>query len=98
MSEAVKSLPPVSTHSRPKAAEFTHHINHLCIIGVSTHSRPKAAERTIWARCAGANVSTHSRPKAAEPNTSTLGWAFRRFQHTAARRRLNLIKDDGVSF
>ena len=54
---------------------------------VSTHSRPKAA--AIDARLLGlqAVVSTHSRPKAAARFVERL-IQQRRFQHTAARRRL----------
>ena len=56
---------------------------------VSTHSRPKAAGINIQTTFKGSSVSTHSRPKAA-------GYLYSRytitveFQHTAARRRLEI--------
>ena len=59
---------------------------------VSTHSRPKAAGHFggalfFWQ----VFVSTHSRPKAAG-NVMTLSTKLTKFQHTAARRRLDQIK------
>ena len=61
---------------------------------VSTHSRPKAAGKEEQRRRDEAEVSTHSRPKAAGQ------WRWRKqwrwwFQHTAARRRLAQINNDG---
>ena len=76
----------VSTHSRPKAAAEVA----ACDFGkwgVSTHSRPKAAARRPAPPHSPPPVSTHSRPKAAAPNIQK-GKHNRRFQHTAARRRL----------
>ena len=55
---------------------------------VSTHSRPKAAGNFFGEHGRGAYVSTHSRPKAA--GRVIFGRiALVRFQHTAARRRLD---------
>ena len=65
---------------------------------VSTHSRPKAAagNRRINRRIK--KVSTHSRPKAAAPFYGCQIYLCFQFQHTAARRRLQLsdIKIDAV--
>ena len=57
---------------------------------VSTHSRPKAAGRSLHQVKLFAVVSTHSRPKAAGDmiSSSVSSWAL--FQHTAARRRLEV--------
>ena len=57
---------------------------------VSTHSRPKAAGITMRLSLLTILVSTHSRPKAAVFPLNTLPCTFR-FQHTAARRRLEAI-------
>ena len=43
MHKITKLFLPVSTHSRPKAAEFGL-FGSFGVLGVSTHSRPKAAE------------------------------------------------------
>ena len=56
---------------------------------VSTHSRPKAAGTMIEKGKAGYEVSTHSRPKAAGSKLVKRN-APEVFQHTAARRRLDL--------
>ena len=40
-------------------------------------------------------VSTHSRPKAAGPTRTFLGACYLLFQHTAARRRLESIGQNG---
>ena len=55
---------------------------------VSTHSRPKAAGDYTAGGRLGVTVSTHSRPKAAGRSIRTAK-SSRRFQHTAARRRLD---------
>ena len=58
-------------------------------MSVSTHSRPKAAgfaEDEVYVEFA---VSTHSRPKAAGLNNAAKFERGDRFQHTAARRRLD---------
>ena len=79
----------VSTHSRPKAAGICDALVSN-ILRVSTHSRPKAAGSSQGnALGSSTTVSTHSRPKAAGMN------AFPQlvrnlFQHTAARRRLDI--------
>ena len=57
---------------------------------VSTHSRPKAAGLCpVYIVCNGRVVSTHSRPKAAGASQWRFDRAFE-FQHTAARRRLDI--------
>ena len=77
----------VSTHSRPKAAGTTRRGRRFTMT-VSTHSRPKAAGNFFGEHGRGAYVSTHSRPKAA--GRVIFGRiALVRFQHTAARRRLD---------
>ena len=58
------ALPPVSTHSRPKAAGTSFKQLEKEFY-VSTHSRPKAAGRRNAELQAFMAVSTHSRPKAA---------------------------------
>ena len=54
---------------------------------VSTHSRPKAAGNAFFFSVLLNQVSTHSRPKAAGQLPYKSTWLCR-FQHTAARRRL----------
>ena len=79
----------VSTHSRPKAAGQNQlHLSHVCL--VSTHSRPKAAGGQGGEQHLGQSVSTHSRPKAAGI-TPDAQWPLFKFQHTAARRRLEIV-------
>ena len=57
---------------------------------VSTHSRPKAADQQPEEQPNQEAVSTHSRPKAAGVGGGrTIGSNW--FQHTAARRRLQLV-------
>ena len=127
--------PPVSTHSRPKAAGAAkERLGGVCV--VSTHSRPKAAGKLYRKKNTRCWVSTHSRPKAAgfggvfhkrafpvsthsRPKAAGVcayrnygrvdsfntqppegGWVATsatvvisgRFQHTAARRRLDIFK------
>ena len=60
---------------------------------VSTHSRPKAAGSWIRALQDDPMVSTHSRPKAAG-SVPFRACRFGKFQHTAARRRLEIVCDD----
>ena len=55
---------------------------------VSTHSRPKAAGEANTAAGIFSRVSTHSRPKAAGLRQFFFAYQLLRFQHTAARRRL----------
>ena len=59
---------------------------------VSTHSRPKAAGAVHGYAAGSGHVSTHSRPKAAGCRIWTLSNSCTRFQHTAARRRLGLVR------
>ena len=80
----------VSTHSRPKAAG-NHTLTINFYIFVSTHSRPKAAGNEVYRGAVNRLVSTHSRPKAAGPDLCLRFWACR-FQHTAARRRLDRLQ------
>ena len=80
----------VSTHSRPKAAGFWLYPPRDGKRIVSTHSRPKAAGVARQGAGSAAHVSTHSRPKAAGPKSIRAIWASL-FQHTAARRRLDVI-------
>ena len=76
----------VSTHSRAEAAAMTARNIHKHR-AVSTHSRAEAAALTHTQGGNNGNVSTHSRAEAA----ALFLWLHRyygRFQHTAARRRL----------
>ena len=86
MLSATGGTDAVSTHSRPKAAGPE---NWLIPAGciVSTHSRPKAAGMEAAKYGLDWRVSTHSRPKAAGAR-QRLHRLATRFQHTAARRRL----------
>ena len=63
----------------------------LLVQTVSTHSRPKAAGIPYRAGNLRPVVSTHSRPKAAGVWYSQQNTLSRRFQHTAARRRLGCV-------
>ena len=83
----------VSTHSRPKAAGKGWRIK-IWLEDVSTHSRPKAAGSAAAAHGSSMAVSTHSRPKAAGFILFIQLCFRRKFQLTAARRRLAL----GLSF
>ena len=78
--------PSVSTLSRPKAAGHRHgHFGRL--LTVSTLSRPKAAGILFNTVNVIVQVSTLSRPKAAGSSV-TSGRLLSKFQHSAARRRL----------
>ena len=59
----------------------------LMLRDVSTHSRPKAAAEIDRPAARIIVVSTHSRPKAAARGRHVCGLG-KKFQHTAARRRL----------
>ena len=59
---------------------------------VSTHSRPKAAGLTNGVSLGVSRVSTHSRPKAAGTYSRITCEKSLKFQHTAARRRLVVVK------
>ena len=59
----------------------------ICV-NVSTHSRPKAAGMDFRGHLHAPSVSTHSRPKAAGFTANPTLSSSRKFQHTAARRRL----------
>ena len=86
--QADKMTFAVSTHSRPKAAGEAIKAAALRLL-VSTHSRPKAAGIMFAVFGKTRAVSTHSRPKAAGP-CLFFGTGFAKFQHTAARRRLEI--------
>ena len=77
----------VSTLSRPKAAG-TVESPLRSISNVSTLSRPKAAGLSSELKLVCIVVSTLSRPKAAA-RIITISSSGIRFQHSAARRRLN---------
>ena len=91
----IDTAPPVSTHSRPKAAG-DRVIDEHTVTDVSTHSRPKAAGLTAFFPFNFSPVSTHSRPKAAG-STSAINAPVSAFQHTAARRRLGNISQGRAS-
>ena len=85
-SDRVNADTTVSTHSRAKAAAELHeHKQAVCL--VSTHSRAKAAALPLSCASTTGAVSTHSRAKAAAL-CAFFQKRLRRFQHTAARRRL----------
>ena len=83
-------LGTVSTHSRPKAAGTELYANTVQHNSVSTHSRPKAAGQQMKAKLFEVLVSTHSRPKAAGSFWFVGLSVSKKFQHTAARRRLGI--------
>ena len=85
----------VSTHSRPKAAGIVT-VTGSPSCNVSTHSRPKAAGVNARIAQVFSRVSTHSRPKAAGCLVPfRLSFALR-FQHTAARRRLAVVRRNAM--
>ena len=84
----------VSTHSRPKAADLNATTSPVQK-AVSTHSRPKAADMMVRLELSIKLVSTHSRPKAAVKNGLPFN-PYKEFQHTAARRRLQINADTFV--
>ena len=75
------------TAARRRLAGLSRFVTHL--YQVSTHSRPKAAGTKICGKLVLVGVSTHSRPKAAG-NLMYDGYVEAGFQHTAARRRLEM--------
>ena len=79
--------PPVSTHSRPKAAGRNGHTPPHCR-AVSTHSRPKAAGAAcLCGMCSAASFNTQP-PEGGWADISGSTRHMTPFQHTAARRRL----------
>ena len=91
----------VSTHSRTKAAAALAGVD-KATGEVSTHSRTKAAAAKKDLDFLRLLVSTHSRTKAAALNTRYSITYCYGFQHTAARRRLQIFGNkwysaDGVS-
>ena len=92
----VRDICNVSTHSRPKAAGKLLRYQGA-LQEVSTHSRPKAADAPDCAPLWACDVSTHSRPKAAD-TVKTLAPGMMKFQHTAARRRLQMSRYTQTGF
>ena len=84
-------LSTVSTHSRPKAAGGMGVAQAIKQV-VSTHSRPKAAGSFLTDNYNAVRVSTHSRPKAAGFRRPCVTKCLTLFQHTAARRRLEIVE------
>ena len=78
----------VSTHSRPKAAEYIGAYTNKFAQFQHTAARRRLSIGKLSNRRTF-RVSTHSRPKAAG-HKSKMPSALREFQHTAARRRLFL--------
>ena len=80
----------VSTHSRPKAAEYIGAYTNKFAQFQHTAARRRLSIGKLSNRRTF-RVSTHSRPKAAG-HKSKMPSALREFQHTAARRRLFAVK------
>ena len=79
---------PVSTHSRPKAAGLTAYHRVVCC-SVSTHSRPKAAGLSELLPASKQRFGFNTQPpEGGWAVTAATSTTARRFQHTAARRRL----------
>ena len=78
----------VSTHSRPKAAG-TMDGYAACEGDVSTHSRPKAAGRYLENQRQKRNGFNTQPPEGGWTTTRQSLLASNKFQHTAARRRLD---------
>ena len=87
----------VSTHSRPKAAGFCA-INMINIPRVSTHSRPKAAGQGLWQSIPKDNGFNTQPPEGGWQMTWNSRVRICRFQHTAARRRLDNALKTALSF
>ena len=86
------SMLSVSTHSRPKAAGGQDMPN-VFRVGVSTHSRPKAAgEYGIFPRTNSDGFNTQP-PEGGWEDVAELFLPNHKFQHTAARRRLEKSKN-----
>ena len=79
----------VSTHSRPRAAGLSGWGTAAYLAYVSTHSRPRAAGIQLGKEPLRDSVSTHSRPRAAG-SFVLISINRNKFQHTAARGRLDL--------
>ena len=77
----------VSTHSRPKAAGFLLFLA-ACTSSCFNTQPPEGGWEPRWAGYIAHSVSTHSRPKAAGAIKLKHPDLFLKFQHTAARRRL----------
>ena len=82
---------PVSTHSRPKAAGLQDKTARIGGNGFNTQP-PEGGWQTAIDAQIGQAVSTHSRPKAAGRIFWPVTNCPKKFQHTAARRRLELIR------
>ena len=85
-----KTKDEVSTHSRPKAAVKNNKVT-LEQVVVSTHSRPKAAEWLALLEHLKSCFNTQP-PEGGWPCYPALSY-LKAFQHTAARRRLQLRKN-----
>ena len=89
ISKHINSRLPVSTHSRPKAAGSTSYKKSTTAL-VSTHSRPKAAGMFCFKLVAkfisGFNTQP---PEGGWRSENTVQKKTCKFQHTAARRRLD---------
>ena len=85
----------VSTHSRAEAAALIEE-NAMNTVKVSTHSRAEAAAKASFKPMASAKVSTHSRAEAAAQTNPPILHPLRKFQHTAARRRLRTRESKGT--
>ena len=81
----------VSTHSRPKAAAYWQPEFSVLTQAVSTHSRPKAAASARMFTSFNAGFNTQPPEGGCRLNTEGIN-KYITFQHTAARRRLQLVK------
>ena len=79
----------VSTHSRPKAAGHCR-LAHTLFPIVSTHSRPKAAGNVTCRYSHASGGFNTQPPEGGWQYYSTDGFREKWFQHTAARRRLDV--------
>ena len=78
----------VSTHSRPKAAGKTG-ASSRAYLAVSTHSRPKAAGVSVKRLTSCMTSFNTQPPEGGWLDCSDVAALKNRFQHTAARRRLD---------
>ena len=81
----------VSTHSRPKAAGFEVRVIFLGN-NVSTHSRPKAAGFNLFFRYSCIRCFNTQPPEGGWYHHLSHPLEIPKFQHTAARRRLGLLR------
>ena len=83
----------VSTHSRPKAAGSKFK-NGAPVFNVSTHSRPKAAGNLEYLFVLQKQRFNTQPPEGGWKTSKGITMSFALFQHTAARRRLVLEKNE----